>query len=766
MWFLTLLALGGAQAAAPVPLAKACPDLPAAERAAIERVEKGGGIGYQLAWYARDNCVSLAEAKRRMEIQNRDAIGAETEPGGPPPPPDNSIGSLSARLEKHEAATFAGLWIEHKPFYRVVVAFTRDAAATLRKYTSDPLFVAVERPGPSQAELRATQDRIFPLLERYGARPSHGGSDIKRGKVEVHVTGDLTRFREAVARGEVELPPYVEISEPGPMAVPAPPLPPDWRKTVRAFPRYRHRSSGIELSILRTGTVVLEGGCMRLGGERRSPVIVWPNESALDLSGGKVRVLNRMNGKHVEIGRTIVLGGNARALDDARDVIDSDPPCPGPYYLMGNFEPYERFEEEDFRRRVEWLQRERKFTPEQALAEARAERDRARRFGELGRKLATAVPDIYAGMQTGDRGVTILVAGDESRTAALVPPDLEAYVRYQRVLRPVAALKAERDRLLDQIEAAGLKASVNENVLAGTLGLSTEDVAALSRAARAGRIQVPPSVEVSTNGTGPDGYREEYWQRANRALESARDFAEIRALVGATKLPSELVAYGPGPDRPPTRAQSLEISRMLIALGFTARDIRLLRAQGPDPVKAWQMMNGRGTPDIRATVTRDVAVGELVELIHERLGDGFRSTAVMRVVDPLKGDIARGATVRVRLVSGLDGEGKLQQANDEPLVVPGLPASLDKGSRWLMFLSRPFAAHHARMSGGRIPPERSDSVSFWGMIAIHGNRLGRFAPENWPKALAGIRAMLQPVDRAFDSANRAAGGQLMTRTLE
>lgn len=34
------------------------------------------------------------------------------------------IGELSARLTKSEAATFAGMWIQHQPSYKIIVQFT------------------------------------------------------------------------------------------------------------------------------------------------------------------------------------------------------------------------------------------------------------------------------------------------------------------------------------------------------------------------------------------------------------------------------------------------------------------------------------------------------------------------------------------------------------------------------------------------------------------------------------------------------------------
>jgi hypothetical protein len=37
-------------------------------------------------------------------------------------------------LEQNEGGTFAGLWIQHEPAYRVRVAFNRDGEETIRPY--------------------------------------------------------------------------------------------------------------------------------------------------------------------------------------------------------------------------------------------------------------------------------------------------------------------------------------------------------------------------------------------------------------------------------------------------------------------------------------------------------------------------------------------------------------------------------------------------------------------------------------------------------
>ena len=49
----------------------------------------------------------------------------------------DAAGILGAALEQYEAETFAGLWLQHEPEYRVVVAFTRDGEKTIRPYVAD-----------------------------------------------------------------------------------------------------------------------------------------------------------------------------------------------------------------------------------------------------------------------------------------------------------------------------------------------------------------------------------------------------------------------------------------------------------------------------------------------------------------------------------------------------------------------------------------------------------------------------------------------------
>lgn len=777
---LTVLALGLMAMRAEAKessLAKSCPNLTKKERAEILAAEKPGAPGFrENASYARAYCVSLNEAKLRMEIQNRDAIGAETEPGGPPPPPEDSVGVISAKIETGEKPTFAGLWYQHQPVYGVVVAFTRDAAATLKKYTNNPLFIPLDRPGPTQAELYETQERLFKELERLGAHPVSAGSYIMTGRVEFDVTGDLTAFRAAVARGEVKLPDYVDIREPAPLKIAAPPLPPAAQSPVKAFPRVKLRSGGIELAILRTGMITLKDGCLRTTSTDETPsyVIAWPNEAALDLVSqkGKVQILNRMSGERVTVDERMIFGGGAGLMEDDSLAIDTSPACPGPYYSMGNFGDYAKIDQGQLSNRAGELAREKKIGMAAAMKQAREELAREKRFQGLAKDLAQRAPESFVSMSTWGGKATIKFSKDPPGEAKrLVPPELLPFVTAEAGPVPLAALKAARAKLAGQITAAGLKAAVGVEPDQGRLNLQSEQLPEIGAAARAGKVQFPDYTVVQSNGGFPvGGYSADGMQAANRAAEAVPDFAVLRALVDATLLPGFLVTYNEGePDRPPTKAQSLEITRYLALMGYSARDIRALRAQGQDPVVAFVKQNGFSKPESRALLTQDAVIAEIVDVDTKALlGDGKRTSVRIKVVEGLKGDLKPGDEALMRLISGFDPDGKFQQGNDEPVVIEGLPGSLAKGSRWMFHLSEGAYAHAARLAGGKAFTP-TGNLRIFGLantaFPVSGDGFGMIYGQESPGKLSEIRAKLAPVDLAWDAATRANGTPLMRRKL-
>ena len=717
-----------AQPAPPPPpreptLAEACPNLTAKERAGIENYR---GKFAENALYARAYCVPVAEAERRMEIQNRGAIGPRIEPGPRPAPPENDIGTVNAALQEKEAATFAGIWIQHQPDYRVVVAFTRNAAATLAKYTKDPLFKPLDRPGPTLRELRATQDRLMKLFSERGYRWSGAGAREDQGVVEITLAQEAAPIRAAAARGEFELPSWVRLVEPRPLPFPAPPPARAGDTRVRAFPQFAHRTDMYPRTLVGVpdvpATLRLVDGCLvlDLGGETRTAL--WQASDALDLSDpSRVTVLDRLSGRRVAAGEDIVLEGLQPNEEQVPKDIAGAEGCPGPYRVVRGFLP--RAEWDAQRRKASLDGRIREFGNEAAaLADYEADqarlatlrRWRERMLAERGEKVAAIYIDE-------EQGTAHVYHTPDTTPAALAGPALSRFVTGQPVPRGFTILEAVRASLVRQLADAQLKADVRIEPHEGVVEVRPADLRLLSAAAAAGRVRFPEHSRVAFDPSGPimdealmrSRDPESIWLR----LETAPDFAAIRRHVEATDLP--VIEPGPPPRRPgeaasteppppprvrrvrPSRAASLSTAQFLVAYGQSAREIAHLKARGFDPVDAFDAMNGRPTPVTRAILARQVVVGELVAIdTKDRGADGYRSTAQWRVVETLKGDAKPGETLRVRMVSGEEPDGRIAQSNEEPLILPGFPGSLQPGGRWLLHLNDSLYGHLAFIHGG------------------------------------------------------------------
>ena len=173
-------------------------------------------VGRDAAQYARDLGVSPAEASRRLDLQ-----------GG--------LGAIGAMLEAAEPETFGGYWIEHRPSFGGVAAFTRDAQATL-----DAHLVGHTLPAPVRAvtvrhslrELRRVQREVGGAFRAAGVAVEGVGIDQMQNRVTVLVR-DTTAAREQLGRSGQRLHPAVvfeqgriETLEGDAGVVPRPPTPP------------------------------------------------------------------------------------------------------------------------------------------------------------------------------------------------------------------------------------------------------------------------------------------------------------------------------------------------------------------------------------------------------------------------------------------------------------------------------------------------------------------------------------------------------------
>jgi hypothetical protein len=153
--------------------------------------------------YAKDYGVSEDEATRRIKLQRE-------------------ISEIGAKIEAQEGATFGGMYIEHKPSFRVVSMFTANGEETLRRYTQDPTFVATTATH-TYAHLKSAQDSLGPLLKPLNIK-SWTDIDFSTGRVKLYVP-DPAVVNLAVTAGTLKLPDIVDV-------VKAADTSPGWEATI------------------------------------------------------------------------------------------------------------------------------------------------------------------------------------------------------------------------------------------------------------------------------------------------------------------------------------------------------------------------------------------------------------------------------------------------------------------------------------------------------------------------------------------------------
>jgi len=143
--------------------------------------------------YASDQGISLDEAIRRLQLQR-------------------PIGELNAQLIANERDTFAGLWIQHDPEYRVIVQFTRDSEATIQPYIDNgPLadIVEVRTARVSLAQLEIAQSLVMKAIHDLGVTVN-SGINVFENSVELYVI-ERSQLEAALQEANIQFPEYVKI---------------------------------------------------------------------------------------------------------------------------------------------------------------------------------------------------------------------------------------------------------------------------------------------------------------------------------------------------------------------------------------------------------------------------------------------------------------------------------------------------------------------------------------------------------------------------
>ena len=151
---------------------------------------------YDAQGYASNNNVSTEEALRRFQLQD-------------------IAGKLNAELSMNETGTFAGLWVEHNPKFKVVVQFTRNGEETIKSYMKQyadlASIVEVRNVKESYADLKKAQLEASSSVSASGI-PVDSSINISGNTVEMYVVeADRSRFDDALQKREIRLPDSVRV---------------------------------------------------------------------------------------------------------------------------------------------------------------------------------------------------------------------------------------------------------------------------------------------------------------------------------------------------------------------------------------------------------------------------------------------------------------------------------------------------------------------------------------------------------------------------
>ena len=253
---------------------------------------------------------------------------------------EDPIGTLQAELAEREAETFAGLWIENEPYYRVIVAFTRDGEKTLEPYLKNRSIPGLEvrTARASLAKLETIQAQAMRELDKLDFEV-HVFLFVQDNRVEVHVS-DRAWFEGELRRVGAQLPDGVELVEVegGSTArdkdlLLTPPVP------GIAFPRQKP-AEGFRESMCAelAGTLRLEGVCLyvqSLGGEVMLPI--WPPEFTLRIEGDQVLVIDGEGQVAARAGEEVYMSGGYAGVTADEWVLQQVPAaCQGEYFVVGN----------------------------------------------------------------------------------------------------------------------------------------------------------------------------------------------------------------------------------------------------------------------------------------------------------------------------------------------------------------------------------------------------------------------------------------------
>jgi hypothetical protein len=242
--------------------------------------------------YAREMGVPLAEAVSRLQWQSR-----------------VDVGDLENALQAHEKETFAGLWLQHEPAFRIVVAFTERGGETIRRYVAadSELAQLIEvRPARYTLErLLADQESAHQIL-RQAALQASSGVNLMENRVEVYVT-DTAGLAAALAAVNATFPESVIVTAVYEPVGDTPPF--SITPVPDVFMAQLKVRDAFFMGALLTAELVVENGCLQAQTEHGLHLIIWQADYFLTQRDGRIHVLDEKGDVVATVGETFSMGG-------------------------------------------------------------------------------------------------------------------------------------------------------------------------------------------------------------------------------------------------------------------------------------------------------------------------------------------------------------------------------------------------------------------------------------------------------------------------
>jgi hypothetical protein len=252
-----------------------------------------------------------------------------------------SVGTLQADLIANESDTFAGLWIQRSPEFRVVILFTGNAHKTIKPYLEKEYMTEeladvldVRKAKVSLAELEQVNTELYSSLSdlriRFELELDMLENNIKLGVGEE----DKANFDFSVQSGSLKVPDYVIVKTLPQIGKIEPSLGNHFPQTINLPTAYLD----VPLS---QGKLILENGCLRLEAinadlKENNFLLIWDPRFSTHTVDGIVQVIDSNTGEVLaSVGDYVEMGDNGDTVNQLKEPIPEE--CTGPYRAVGEF---------------------------------------------------------------------------------------------------------------------------------------------------------------------------------------------------------------------------------------------------------------------------------------------------------------------------------------------------------------------------------------------------------------------------------------------